>query len=159
MWADDDEDQGPLHTNFKLSSAGESFFLSTPEGIVTNSVTFDMLESDESFARIPNGIGEFTVKAPSFGFNNELDLALNNLEENEIYLFPNPSQGEFWMEHTNESQFYEVYNSQGQLVSSGNLNKTNAVGTKINVSHLNIGIYILKVASDVNSVSERFIIE
>ncbi|MEL6720814.1 MAG: lamin tail domain-containing protein, partial [Bacteroidota bacterium] len=159
LWADDDEDQGALHTNFKLSSGGESLYLSNPDGIVTNRVSFKELLPDESYSRIPNGTGDFIVKAPSFGFNNELDLALNALDENEIYLFPNPSNGEFWLQHTDNSQSYEVYNLQGQLITLGILNKSNAVGTKINLGQLNKGLYILKVIMNEESVSTKFMIE
>ncbi len=159
IWADNDEVQGKLHTNFKLSSKGESLYLSNPEGIVTNRVSFDMLLPDESYSRVPNGIGDFIVKAPSFGFNNELDLSLDPLNDNEIYLFPNPSKGEFWVQHGSSSQYYEIYNIQGQLITSGVLKKSNAIGTKMNMNQLHPGLYILKVIMNEDSTSSKFIID
>lgn len=67
IWADGDEEQGWNHTNFKLNSNGESLVLRSPDGFtIADSVHFGTTSPDESFARIPNGIGPFTwVQEPT----------------------------------------------------------------------------------------------
>ncbi len=65
FWADDDEDQGSVHTNFKLSSGGEYVGLFAPEalaGEVIDQVTFPALGDDAAYARTPDGRGPFVVE-------------------------------------------------------------------------------------------------
>ena len=60
VWADDDVEQGWNHTNFKLSSNGESLVLRSPDGFtIADSVHFGVSQPDQSYARIPNGSGPF----------------------------------------------------------------------------------------------------
>ncbi len=56
VWADDDQGQGPLHTPFKLNSGGESLVLWFGSTIV-DSVSFGPASADESYARLPDGVG------------------------------------------------------------------------------------------------------
>lgn len=71
IWADEDEKQGPLHTNFKLSSDGEFVYLYTPLEQLADSVTFGIQQNDVAYARNPNGTGKFKAQAPTFGTDNE----------------------------------------------------------------------------------------
>ncbi len=49
----------PLHTNFKLSSAGETISITNAGGTVLNTVTTPNLLQNISFGRSPNGTGSF----------------------------------------------------------------------------------------------------
>jgi len=71
VWADEDGAQGPLHANFKLDADGETLWLLDPSGQISNEVTWPALSADESYARVPNGTGPFTVQGPTFSANNE----------------------------------------------------------------------------------------
>ena len=51
IWADKDEEQGPLHASFKLSSDGETITLLTPTGDVADEVIVPAVETDSSYAR------------------------------------------------------------------------------------------------------------
>lgn len=44
-----------LHTNFKLSSEGESLFLTNPQGFVEEQISFGYIPSDISYGRKPDG--------------------------------------------------------------------------------------------------------
>ena len=60
VWADNDPQDGPLHTTFGLSSGGESvaIFHNDANGVVLiDSLTFPALPADQSFGRIPDGEG------------------------------------------------------------------------------------------------------
>ncbi|WP_309640585.1 CotH kinase family protein [Flavobacterium sp.] len=49
----------PLHTNFKLSSAGETLTLTNALGVTLNTVTTPAMLQNISYGRIPNGTGAF----------------------------------------------------------------------------------------------------
>ncbi len=149
LWADDDEEQGPLHTNFKLNAGGETILLSNAEGIVINRVQYEEQETDLSYARIPNGLGDFVIKAPTFGFNNELETAtIDTKALTHVQVFPNPSNGIIWLEYS-EGEKFELINLQGQLLQSGVLNPafnhSDYQVAKLDLSNATKGIYIIKI--------------
>lgn len=64
VWADDKQELTTgLHTNFKLSAAGESVFLINPQMQFADKASFENAEDDWSYARLPNGTGPFTWTA------------------------------------------------------------------------------------------------
>lgn len=46
------KDHHPRHTNFRISSAGESLFLTNPEGLIVDSILLTQLPADVSFGRL-----------------------------------------------------------------------------------------------------------
>jgi spore coat protein CotH len=70
IWADKDEEQGSLHTNFKLSASGESIYLVNSSGNVVDEIVFNEQQPDLSFGRYPNGTGDFVEMTPSFAREN-----------------------------------------------------------------------------------------
>ena len=74
VWADDDEeDQGDYnHATFKLSASGESVYLSDENLNLIDNCVFGEQQTDQGFARVPNGFGDFVIQAPSFNYNNDL---------------------------------------------------------------------------------------
>jgi hypothetical protein len=58
LWTDDDDGQGDNHTNFKLSSEGETLTLLNDADEVVDEVAFPALEADESWARSSAGSWE-----------------------------------------------------------------------------------------------------
>ena len=71
VWADKDTTQMGLHTNFKLSSTGENVLLLTPEQEVIDEVKFPAVDIEQSYARIPNGTGNFVWSTPTFNAENK----------------------------------------------------------------------------------------
>ena len=70
VWADADTLQAGLHTNFKLSSSGEKIYLATPQLEIWDKVEYGEQTSELSYARTPNGTGEFKWTAPTFNSKN-----------------------------------------------------------------------------------------
>lgn len=93
FWADEDGVDGPLHANFKLSADGEVLFLLNPNLAIVDSVTFGIQTTDKSYSRIPNGTGNFIIKAPTFKANNESVVAVSDPGDvpSGLLLFPNPA--------------------------------------------------------------------
>ena len=72
-----------IHTNFKLSSKGETIYISTPELVLIDSLAFPSLMSDESYGRLnkPDSIeyGIFNNPTPgtdngASGYNKRLEI-------------------------------------------------------------------------------------
>lgn len=91
IWADEDQEQQGIHTNFKLSASGEELRLFTPELVMIQEVIFGEQEPDMSYSRIPNGTGEFVIKEPTFAENNETSISVRSSSlDSDIELSPNP---------------------------------------------------------------------
>ena len=62
FWADEDQEQGPLHTNFKLGKGGEVLAIVDTDGIsIVDSVTFGEQTTDVSYGRHPDGWGAWQL--------------------------------------------------------------------------------------------------
>lgn len=72
FWADNDEEQGDVHTNFKLSSGGEEIGLIDTDGsTIIDSYTFGPQEMDISEGRYPDGADNWIfMSAPTPGYSN-----------------------------------------------------------------------------------------
>ena len=86
IWCDDDEQQGEDHTNFKLSSEGETVFLVEPDGqTIVDSVTFGLAQTDIFAVVLATDaqIGVyFNVPTPDAP-NSTIDLPVSTLFINE----------------------------------------------------------------------------
>lgn len=71
VWADNDDDigQAGLHAHFQLSGLGESLLL-TNQTTVIGRTSYDIAFSNKSYARLPNGKGEYALQAPSYNVSN-----------------------------------------------------------------------------------------
>ena len=71
FWADDDDEQGPMHTNFKISAGGEELGLFDSDGVtLIDSVVFGPQSSDFSYGRYPDAGNYWRV----FGEPDEPDV-------------------------------------------------------------------------------------
>lgn len=77
-----------------------------------------VLGDDIAFARQPNGIGSFVIKAHTFNKNN--DGTTPNQDEvkpDGLLIFPNPTSSVITIESkTGSPQWVSIYNSFGQLM-------------------------------------------
>jgi hypothetical protein len=79
IWADDDTSQYGLHTNFKLSSNGETLVLSDGTAFFDD-VTFGIQTTDVSYARCPDA-GVFSFAPPTFSAPNNCTVSLSELDQ------------------------------------------------------------------------------
>ena len=70
VWCDEDQEDGPLHANFKLSKGGESVDLFDANGARADAVTFPALSGDEAYARRTDGGADLVIQAPTFAADN-----------------------------------------------------------------------------------------
>lgn len=144
IWADEQSGQGPLHTNFKLSSAGEFVGLYAPDGTTEIDVlTFPEILDDISYGRQVDGGADWVVfegtdvtPNASNGFNTS--IGENTIDNGLAY--PNPvSEGVLYFASPVE---VSLYNLLGEQVIKGE-GRVEA----LNVSELNKGFYILLTKS------------
>ena len=124
FWADDDQEQGELHTNFKLSASGESIILSDMLGNIIDEIDFPVQETDISYGRYPDGEGEFIEMTPSFqepnydGITSSDGNDLINLIPS-VTNYPNPFNPETTINFSLKEDAYiklTIYNINGQRV-------------------------------------------
>jgi parallel beta-helix repeat protein len=92
IWADDDEPQGALHTNFRLSAAGEAITIHQRDGAVyTERERFEFGEqqTDVSFGRYPDGSAVMQAMQPTPGGSN-VASGVKELDQAGLEIFPNP---------------------------------------------------------------------
>ena len=95
LWCDNEEHQGPLHTNFKLSMDGEEIVLFRSDGVtIIDSISFGSQITDQSYGRISDGEDEWGFMVPSPGYSNtDLSIFLSTSIPEDYRLiqnFPNP---------------------------------------------------------------------
>lgn len=77
-------------------------------------------------------------------------LNTTDLKDNQVKIYPNPTQGNFVIE-TTKKDYYSIYNFTGQLILSGEL----VVGKNEIKSNLPKGVYVIKT----NSKSSKIIVK
>jgi hypothetical protein len=72
IWADNDQEDGSLHTNFKLTSDGEDVGLYDVNGNLIDALSFDEQSEDISYGRVTDGVNEWQFfESPTPGMSNE----------------------------------------------------------------------------------------
>ena len=92
IWCDDDESQGMLHTNFKISGSGEFIALTNPDGLsIIDTLFFNAQIEDISFGRFPDGSSQWMNMSPTPGSSNIQGLStMNNIMiPTKYFLYPN----------------------------------------------------------------------
>ena len=124
IWTDDDENDGPLHTSFKLSADGEFLILSNPNLDIVDQVEFGEQSTDFSLARFPNGVGDFRVQVPTFNATNGEITGVEEITQTEesVIVYPNPVQNMLHIIKKQEviNNQLMIFNSVGQKVYAGN---------------------------------------
>jgi len=160
IWADDDEEEEGLHSNFKLSKDGD-FIMITDGTTVLDSLEFGAQTTNLSSARIPNGTGDFIIKNATFGFNNEQLSSVNNTSDLNISvnIYPNPTVENISVtlsENVTEKLRFEIINNIGQRITYGQI--TDKI-TNIELQGYHSGIYQFKLLDNLGKqVSLRKII-
>jgi hypothetical protein len=93
VWADDDEEQWFHHTNFNLSSEGETLTLSDAAGTLIDQVIYPLQTTDISYGRYPNGSGPWVYMATTQEAMNTAPLTIHAPDGNAegLAVWPNPT--------------------------------------------------------------------
>ena len=117
IWADEDGDQGEEHANFKLSNLGENISLCNSDSTVIDSVAYQMQNIDISYARFPNGFGDFTMLPPTFNSSNDIiPYTVSEQDESLFKVSPNPFINKL---NISSSGSYSIKDLYGREVMNG----------------------------------------
>lgn len=172
VWADNDEEQNGLHTNFKLSASGEAIYFSDPDQVVINEIVFGAQQADVSIGRYPNGAGAFEELDPTFSKQNKdniLAVNENKLEEQnkqDLFLqqnYPNPFNMETTISYNlpeDSEVMLQIYDIRGQHVSTL-VNSHQSAGAHSVVwdgSNSLSGIYFYRISTGNHAVAKRMVL-
>lgn len=146
IWTDDDADQtAGFHTNFKLSSGGESVILSDGTTVL-DQVDYPTQTTDVSYARCPDG-GTFTFATPTYDALNNCSLSVDeSLIPLAIAVYPVPSHGNVFIASQESADLsIRVVDLQGRMVYSGTL--LNGVN-EVPAAQWNAGYYQIQILSE-----------
>ena len=169
VWTDSDNGQGDLHTNFKLSKPGEQIILLDSSLMVIDSLTFGPQETNVSYARIPNGTGNFIPRAPSHGFNNDsTGVFINTINiRKDFEISPNPAHSDIQVDFTKTSGL-STYGEATILITdiSGKLLLTKEISAAsmnnvitLDISNLSSGMHFLKIQMGSEIFLKKFIVK
>lgn len=140
VWADEDQSQGAMHANFKLSATGESVLLYDTDTLLVDQVDFDAQETDMGYARVPNGTGPFVIQAPTFGANNNA-LGMATANNTNIRMYPNPAGSQVVLVWSGmEARPIEIIDGMQRTVWSGTVRS----GSSIDVADFAAGTYVVR---------------
>ncbi|MBN2639669.1 MAG: CotH kinase family protein [Bacteroidales bacterium] len=139
FWADDEEDQGIYHTNFKLSKDGEEIGLFDVNLSTIDSYTFGAQQTDVSEGRLPDGGSAWTFfTQPTPGASNLTTAVPYVLNRNEVLAYPNPAQNT--VIRLSKPCDFKVYDMLGRQVSEQkNSNQIDARNYKSGVYFVVLG--------------------
>ena len=160
IWADEDQEQGLLHANFKLSAGGE--FIGIFDSDANNNAFIDGLDfngqaEDIPFGRYPNGTGPFMTLHPTPGSTNQKMTAVGDVTgPSEFMIYPNPVGDELTIELPGNviAMNFEIVNSLGQIVYRSVIEDKE----KIRTAELQPGLYFISWFSGSQNSIRRFFI-
>jgi len=151
IWADDMEDQEGLHASFKLSSSAETVVLADTSRAIVDIVSYENQETDISFGRFPNGVGDFQSMTPTPNAENSMTTSTFNLDQEDLIamtLTPNPTRDAFLIQvEGNDSKENRliIYRIDGTIIYQG----TVVNNLNIETTNWNAGMYFVNVNSTV----------
>ena len=155
VWADGEPEQGTDHAGFSLSAEGEEVWLSDPQNVVLDHMSFGAQITDLGYARVPNGTGPFVQQTATFAMFNGTSVSIEESGESaQLLIYPNPA-----------SEWLTVICSGSMEVRSMEVSVSDATGrivwqdrivdrTDMNVSQWSNGSYFVRYS---NSVSKLII--
>ncbi|MFT7589687.1 MAG: hypothetical protein ACI959_001907, partial [Limisphaerales bacterium] len=128
FWADDDENQGSDHTNFRLAGDGGFIGIYSTEASnlrPINTLTYEIQSEDVSMGLIPDGEGEIIVLGQLTPGYSNLNTGITSLETT-FSVYPNPAtdflilQGSFpkdanWVLYTIDGKLFPLSLDQNKL--------------------------------------------
>lgn len=143
IWADSEPYQGDRHANFKLKKDGEFIGLFDEKEnhfAPIDTISYGQQETDLSYARVPNGVGDFEISANvTPGSDNDIATAINETNITGVSVYPNPTNGHLMIDgDANNITLLHIIDATGKIV----LDEL-AVGS-VDLSSVKDGIYFLR---------------
>jgi len=157
--------------NFNFEQLDEASFLFTNLSLHSSSFFWDFGDGNTSTAENPEHEyeqeGLYIVKLfvgndcglDSASFTVEiLELNLSKIQQHSFNLYPNPTKGFLNVESNIKGDFYlQIINNLGQIIYE-NKSIIDSQTTMIDISGIHSGFYYLRVVSESNDITKKFII-
>lgn len=157
IWADSEEAQGANHANFKLSSAGESLFLSDAHEMIMDSVSFPEQVENISYARLPNGFGDFSFLSPTFEQSNDGSNLIPLDDLLILNLYPNPViDALYFVLESQSNSSIQIIDALGRVVFKSDLS-AGIISGELPIADLSAGLYLVSVRSKDDVVSKKMV--
>ena len=157
IWCDNDDEQGDLHTNFKLSSGGEFLAIVLPDGsTILDSITFPEQDADISYGRVGGELLLWDYMTPTPGTENGILSLVSDITPTEISIhsvFPNPFNSSITLEMSvgklNQSVEIAFISLLGQTISTS-IHEFSTIGShQLNFDltpfNMSSGVYFIKI--------------
>lgn len=153
VWADKDADQSGLHTNFKLSSLGETLFFGNGT-TAYEQIAFPVQTTDISYARCPDA-AVFDFAPPTFAATNNCYAGVQEEKFVDMRVYPVPFSGELRIE-TSEVLTLQVLDLTGRII----LNTTIPAGESLlNTMSWNAGVYTVTMIDSEGLTGNRNVVK
>lgn len=154
IWADDDEDDGRFHANFKLGKGGEDLALFDAHGTLIDWVPFGEQTTDVSYGRVEDGSDEWTFfDEPTPNASNTRIASVAPLQMIDLVVYPNPSSGTFTVQNSPMDTWVEVYDQSGRMLLA-----QHKLESTIELTDVPTGIYLLRLVSGNNVIVKRLVV-
>jgi spore coat protein CotH len=138
FWADDESDQGPFHTTFKLSADGEDIGIFDANLTAIDEYIFGPQTTDISEGRFQNGENNWVLfDHPTPGASNGYLDVPEFGSDNMIVAFPNPAIGS--MVNLSKACGFRIYDFMGQFIAEYENSQY------FNISSYNKGLYFVVI--------------
>ena len=148
VWADEDEDQEGIHTNFKLKKSGEFIMLRHEDGTVLDSLSYGEQETNLTSSRVPNGTGYFLIQEATHGSHNGFYNSVEAELLADLEVYPNPASNRLIIDFgenilKTEISSVSLLNPLGRNTSIEQVENHGQI--ILNTSPLSDGCYFLKI--------------
>lgn len=158
VWAAGFEGLSPLHASFSLGGDGEYVHLYNKDTVTLDFVRFGMQESDVSFGRFENGVGQYRCLEPTYGFTN--DPGSVNVTEYfapddilfSIYPVPASDYINIQLNDTGNGTI-EIYSAVGARIA--NYNYQGDGPHFIDISEFTTGVYLVRIGNNTQRIVVR----
>ena len=178
LFADGEPEEGPLHTNFRLSRTGEEVVLLQkigPDTVIIDRLEFGIQARNKSFGRYPDGstVLEYLAMPTPWASNvmtstGPADEYRDDPEAGMVTIFPVPTSGELFLrlhpgllngnQSIDQVLTLSVYNISGTLVRSSEHHPSNGL-VRINLTGHPSGLYLVRVHFGASYFVKRVILE
>ena len=142
---------------------GDYTFDNLPDGSYEMMIDIPGLEMNRTYSvpivgnQMHSGL-DFIVDVES-GIDIIWGVGINNKAVSPVKLYPNPGKGEIYIENSDESElFITIYSVDAKMVMATRI-KQNSSSKYLDISHLESGIYFIKVESGTRNSVLKYILE
>lgn len=145
FWLDNELEEGENHIGIAVDPEKGYLALYDSHMQIIDAVNYLKQFEDYSFARLPNGVGNWFVNERTYGFSNDLVPTSPNIGYPDLTLSPNPVKDVIYLSNLPDHPVaYTITDLHGRIVESGK--ELHSRG--ISVERLTSGIYFIQISGN-----------